>query len=78
MFLAPFGIYFRKCYRISFYVIGYVTEDKTYAAVNFTRDDIDTALAKGYIMQEEYDETIALIPVPVEENPAEKVKTATV
>jgi hypothetical protein len=36
---------------------------KEYAANNFTPYQIDQALAKGYITQQEYDETILLMPV---------------
>lgn len=36
---------------------------KEYAAKNFTRSQIDEALALGYISQTEYDETISLITV---------------
>lgn len=35
---------------------------KEYAAQNFTPYQIDQALANGYITQQEYDETILLIP----------------
>ncbi|HYE80889.1 MAG TPA: hypothetical protein VEG39_01845 [Clostridia bacterium] len=28
----------------------------------YTREQIDNALAKGYITQQEYDETVALVP----------------
>jgi hypothetical protein len=38
---------------------------KQYAADKFTRDQIDAALAKGYVNQQEYDETIALITAEV-------------
>ena len=34
---------------------------KQYAADKFTREQIDAALAKGYINQQEYDDTVALI-----------------
>jgi hypothetical protein len=42
---------------------GYYTPVEQYAANNFGRDIIDNALAMTYISQQEYDETIALIPV---------------
>ncbi|MDR7001547.1 hypothetical protein [Neobacillus niacini] len=38
---------------------------KQYAANNFTREQIDDALAKGYINQQEYDDTVALITTVV-------------
>jgi hypothetical protein len=41
----------------------YVPYVKKYAAEKFARQQIDDALAKGYITHQEYDETIALIPV---------------
>jgi hypothetical protein len=30
----------------------------------YTREQIDNALAQGYITQQEYDDTVALIPAP--------------
>lgn len=37
----------------------YVEPVKQYAAANYTQEQIDNALATGYITQQEYDETIA-------------------
>jgi len=39
----------------------YYTPAENYAAKNFTKDQISRALTKGYITQQQYDETIALI-----------------
>jgi hypothetical protein len=39
---------------------------KQYASDNFTQWQIDEALRKGYISQQEYDETILLIDEPFE------------
>jgi hypothetical protein len=39
----------------------YYTPVEDYAAKNFTRDQINRALASGYITQTQYNETIALI-----------------
>jgi hypothetical protein len=49
----------------SFSIISqeYVQPVKEYAAKNFTRVQIDNALAKTWITQQEYDDTVALIPV---------------
>lgn len=33
---------------------------KTYAATNFTQNQIDNALAQSYITQQEYDDTMAI------------------
>ena len=41
----------------------YVEPVKQYAATHYTLAQIDNALAKGWINQTEYDETIAYIPV---------------
>ena len=43
----------------------YVPPVKKYAADNFTRDQIDAALAKVYVNQQEYDDTVALITTVV-------------
>lgn len=40
----------------------YVPYVKQYAADNYTREQIDNALAQGWIAQQEYDDTVALIP----------------
>ncbi|NNU85344.1 hypothetical protein ETC05_16525 [Geobacillus sp. BMUD] len=58
-----------KAYAINIYRYGnrtfstipaeYHEPVKQYAATNFTLDEIDNALAKGYITQQEYDETLA-------------------
>jgi len=42
---------------------GYYTPVEQYAALTYTRDQIDLALACGWITQQEYDETVAFIPV---------------
>jgi hypothetical protein len=39
----------------------YVVPVEQYASINFTREQIDNALTKGYIDQEHYDATIAYI-----------------
>jgi hypothetical protein len=41
----------------------YIPYVKDYAAKNYTKAQIDNALIQGWINQQEYDETIALIPV---------------
>lgn len=43
--------------------IEYHQPVKEYAAKNFTQYQIDQALANGYITQQEYDETVLLMPV---------------
>lgn len=40
----------------------YYTPVETFAATKFTLAQIDNALAQGWINQQEYDETVALIP----------------
>lgn len=37
----------------------YVEPIKQYAAANFTQEEIDNALAKGWITQQEYNDTMA-------------------
>jgi hypothetical protein len=39
----------------------YVIPIKQYAALHFTQAEIDNALAKGWITQQEYDDTVAYI-----------------
>ncbi|CEG26019.1 hypothetical protein [Bacillus sp. B-jedd] len=39
---------------------SYHQEIKQYAAENFTVEQLDNALAKGWITQREYDDTVAL------------------
>jgi hypothetical protein len=39
--------------------VEYVEPVKQYAAVNYTQEQIDNALAKGFISQQEFDDTIA-------------------
>lgn len=39
---------------------GYYAPVQQYAAMNFTQDQIDLALAYGWINQQEYDETMAI------------------
>jgi hypothetical protein len=39
----------------------YVEPVKQYAATNFTLQEIDNALEKGYITEQEYTETLALV-----------------
>jgi len=41
----------------------YVEPVKQYAAVTFSITQIDNALTQGWITQQEYDDTIAYIPV---------------
>jgi hypothetical protein len=41
----------------------YVEPVKQYAAANYTLEQIDNALARGFITQQEYDDTIAYVPV---------------
>jgi flagellar biosynthesis protein FliP len=41
----------------------YVEPVKQYVATNYTQEQIDNALAVGYISQQDYDETILLLPV---------------
>ncbi|MEE6450539.1 hypothetical protein RAH41_08210 [Gottfriedia acidiceleris] len=41
--------------------VEYYTPVENYAAKNFTRGQILNALERGYITQQQYDETIALI-----------------
>ena len=43
--------------------VEYVEPVKQYAATTFSRLQIDNALNKGWITQQEYDETIAYIPL---------------
>lgn len=38
---------------------------KQYAAGNFTQSQIDYALSKAWINQQEYDDTVALITTPI-------------
>jgi predicted DNA-binding ArsR family transcriptional regulator len=55
-------------YARSIYIFGtdrlanipseYVEPVKQYSAKNYTREQIDNALAQGWITQEEYDQTI--------------------
>lgn len=40
---------------------GYVIPIQQYAAKTFSRSQIDDALAKGWIMQEQYDATICYV-----------------
>lgn len=42
---------------------NYVEPVKQYAAANYTLDQINNALAKGYITEQEHAETIAYIEV---------------
>jgi hypothetical protein len=43
----------------------YIQPVKEYAAKNYTQSQIDNALARTWINQQEYDETCALITEPV-------------
>jgi len=43
--------------------VEYVEPVKEYAAITYSRLQIDCALNKGWITQQEYDETIAYIPL---------------
>ncbi|NNU85506.1 MULTISPECIES: hypothetical protein [Bacillaceae] len=45
--------------RISDIPTEYHEPVKQYAAQNFTQEQIDNALAQGWITQQEYDETLA-------------------
>jgi hypothetical protein len=62
------GIYIYGTYRLTArdgfngVATGYYTPTEQYAANNFPKDIIDNALAMTYISQQEYNETIALIP----------------
>lgn len=47
----------------------YYTPVETYANKNFDIQTLDTALANGWINQQEYDETKALGPMPAIKNP---------
>lgn len=40
----------------------YVEPVKQHAATKYTREQIDSALARGFITQQEYDDTVAYIP----------------
>lgn len=44
----------------------YYTPVENYAAKNFIRDQISDALNRGYITQQQYDETVALITEEVD------------
>ena len=67
-----------KAYAINIYRYGnrtfstipaeYHEPVKQYAATYFTLEEIDNALAKGYITQQEYDETLAYIKAQQDEN----------
>jgi hypothetical protein len=41
---------------------SYVTDVKTYAARNFTPSQIEYAREQGWITQQEYDDTVLLVP----------------
>jgi hypothetical protein len=61
-----------KAYAVNIYRYGnrtfasipaeYHEPVKQYAGENFTLYDIDQALAKGYITEQEYSETLAYVP----------------
>lgn len=38
---------------------GYYEDVEKYAALNYTQDQLDLALASGWLTQQEYDETMA-------------------
>jgi hypothetical protein len=77
--LAPILLFRTKTYAKAIYVYntnrltgrdgypgvaeGYYTPVEQYAAETYTLDQIDLALACGWITQVEYDETVAFIPV---------------
>jgi hypothetical protein len=48
---------------------SYHEEIKQYAALTFTTAQLDNALAKGWITQQEYDETIAYVVPVIPEEP---------
>lgn len=54
------NIYMTGTARFSTIPVGYHADVKGYAAKNYYVDDIDRAQAKGWISQQEYDDTIAL------------------
>lgn len=41
---------------------AYIVPVMEYAAVTYSRSQLDNALAQGFITQQEYDDTIAYIP----------------
>ncbi|MCM3730083.1 hypothetical protein M3196_00165 [Fictibacillus nanhaiensis] len=45
----------------------YHEEIKQYTAANFTKEQIDNALAKGFITQQEFEETLAYTAIVVTE-----------
>lgn len=47
---------------------NYIDPVKQYAAETFSLSQIDNALTKGWISQQEYDDTIALIPPTENQN----------
>jgi hypothetical protein len=61
-----------KAYAVNIYRYGnrsfatipteYHEPVKQYAALNLTLSEIDNALAKGYISEQEYNDTLAYIP----------------
>lgn len=61
-----------KAYAVNIYKYGnrtfstipteYAESVKQFAAENYTLVDIDEALAKGYITEQEYNETLELVP----------------
>lgn len=60
------SIYLYGTQSFSTIPVEYHQPVKQYASDNFTQWQIDEALKKGYITQQEYDETILLIDVPFE------------
>lgn len=61
-----------KQYAVCIYIYGtrkfstipqeYHTPVKQYAAENYTLEQIDNALAQGYITEQEYQETLSYVP----------------
>lgn len=56
------GVYLYGTRTLSSLPVPYLEPVKQYAVDTFATYQIDDALTKGYISQEEYDETIALKP----------------
>lgn len=57
------NVYFYGNYPLSTIMVEYQEPVKKYAGETFTLEQIDNALAQGWITQEEYNQTIAYRPV---------------
>jgi len=57
-----YQIYIDGYKRFSDINATYHEEIKQYAAANFTLQQIDSALARGWLTQQEYDDTVGYIP----------------